>query len=295
MLDNEKATSYALKTLSKYGKDLKWLEDVCFDYLGIGRGLQVGERVKAAQASFKNGPPLKVDGLLGPMTMRRLLALDDAAEPAQSNEFRQAVPWKGTVVECPGVNARFYTDPGALSLLGKGPRPIRPINKAAREKRGTPVLAVDHWDVCMSSASCARALAAQGYSSHAGIDVPTSPTARATVHFWLDPGLHQAVHAGTEANNRAVLATDYCNAPYEKYAAKFEAMVGAPRPIITGLWEQEVVLLLKYQLPRDEFPEMWNSIGAYRYDPEYWLAALTKGWTWDEVLNVDAPHPSLLV
>jgi hypothetical protein len=90
-----------------------------------------------------------------------------------------------------------------------------------------PTFFINHWDVCLSSESCAKVLNKRGISVHFCIDND------GTIYQLLDTQ-HGAWHAGsTEANKRSI-GVEISNAYYPKYQSWYVKNGFGERPIKSG-------------------------------------------------------------
>ena len=93
-----------------------------------------------------------------------------------------------------------------------------------------PTMFVNHWDVCLSSESCAKVLNKRGISVHFLIDND------GTIYQMLDTQ-HKAWHAGIakyEGGNTKGIGVEISNAYYTKYQDWYEKNGFGKRPIATG-------------------------------------------------------------
>jgi hypothetical protein len=89
-----------------------------------------------------------------------------------------------------------------------------------------PTMFVNHWDVCLSSASCAKVLANRGISVHFCIDND------GTIYQLLDTQ-HGAWHAGGGKWNHNSIGVEISNAYYEKYQDWYVNNGFGERPVVT--------------------------------------------------------------
>ena len=83
----------------------------------------------------------------------------------------------------------------------------------------------NHWDVCLSSESCARVLNRRGISVHFNIDND------GTIYQLLDTQ-HGAWQAGHWYGNRHGIGVEISNAYYTKYQGWYERHGFGPRPVV---------------------------------------------------------------
>jgi hypothetical protein len=176
------------------------------------------ERLVEKIMDFQRSLGLAADGLCGPSTYRRIFtdreANIDDYEPKGEHivyngdffpiEWDKVVTWD----ESGGLrmNKGTYTD-----YSGKEPRDIS--------------MFINHWDVCLSSKSCASVLNKRKVSVHFCIDND------GTIYQLLDMQ-HRAWHAGNGTVNTKSVGVEISNAFYMKYQDWYEKRFG-PRPVIS--------------------------------------------------------------
>jgi len=182
----------------KLGWDPTWFGEKYFDE----------DLVKAVQ-KWQRKYSIKSDGLVGPMTHRRvwterqsriqefkpyLYPLSDQNFIVHNGNFIP-IQWKKVVLW--SEDHGFKSNPGNYyNYEGKPDR--------------EPTIFVNHWDVCLSSASCASVLNKRGISVHFLIDND------GTIFQMLDTQ-HGAWHAGSGKVNRKAVGVEISNAYYTKY------------------------------------------------------------------------------
>ncbi len=169
---------------------------------------------------------LVADGLCGPSTYRRVWTERDA----EIDEYRpydhkkkdksyivhngHFIPIKWDKVVLWSDNGGFKARAGAYtSYAGKPDR--------------KPIMFVNHWDVCLSSESCAKVLNKRGISVHFLIDND------GTIYQMLDTQ-HKAWHAGISngvGGNERGVGVEISNAYYTKYQSWYERHGFGERPI----------------------------------------------------------------
>ena len=189
--------------------------------------------VKAVQKwQRKNG--LTGDGLVGPMTYRRVWtereasisnyegprtkgAYDGGDKHIIHNGHFIPIEWDKVILwdEESGFKANkgCYTDYSG--------RPDR-----------NPTMFVNHWDVCLSSESCAKVLNKRGISVHFLIDND------GTIYQMLDTQ-HKAWHAGIpkyEGGNSKGIGVEISSAYYLKYQDWYKKNGFGDRPIQSNAW-----------------------------------------------------------
>ena len=182
--------------------------------------------VKAVQ-KWQRANGLTADGLVGPMTYRRVWTerqsnisdfspkkrLSDRGENyIVHNGHHIPIEWDNVILwdEDDGFKANrgCYTD-----FSGKEDR--------------KPTMFVNHWDVCLSSESCAKVLNKRGISVHFLIDND------GTIYQMLDTQ-HKAWHAGIpryEGGNSKGIGVEIANAYYTKYQSWYVKRGFGERPV----------------------------------------------------------------
>ena len=210
---------YNRASSEKLGWDPKWF--------GVTEN---DDRLIEAVKKWQRARSLKSDGLVGPMTFRRVWTEREAqissarGAPGHGYESTPLVCHEPTIVH----NGTHYpikwprvvlwdepdglkTPPGNYSsYAGKEPRKISHF--------------VNHWDVCISSESCASILAKKGISVHFCIDND------GTIYQLLDTQ-HAAWHAGGRLWNHTGIGVEIANAYYLKYQDWYVSRGFGPRPI----------------------------------------------------------------
>lgn len=168
--------------------------------------------VKAVQ-KWQRANGLKADGLVGPTTYRRVWTEREANisdhKPA-SNIYTPGdkhIVHNGKFIPIEWEKVVLWDEPGGFSA-NKGCY----TNLSGKEDR-KPTMFVNHWDVCLSSESCAKVLNKRGISVHFLIDND------GTIFQMLDTQ-HKAWHAGIPkytGGNPKGIGVEISNAYYPKY------------------------------------------------------------------------------
>lgn len=168
--------------------------------------------VKAVQKwQRKNG--LTADGLVGPMTYRRVWTEREAEisnyKPTQNtfSGVEKYIVHNGKFIPIEWNKVILWDENGGLSS-NKGCY----TDYSGKPDRD-PIMFVNHWDVCLSSESCAKVLNRRGVSVHFCIDND------GTIFQLLDTQ-HKAWHAGISngvGGNARGIGVEISDAYYEKY------------------------------------------------------------------------------
>ena len=211
---------YNAASSSKLGWEPSWFGCVEFDY----------NLVKAVQ-KWQRNIGLTADGLVGPTTYRRVWTEREASISSYSSANRTPctsrcdersivhngnfIPIKWDKVILWDDQNGFRSNPGCYTnLSGKPDR--------------NPTMFVNHWDVCLSSESCAKVLNKRGVSVHFLIDND------GTIYQMLDTQ-HKAWHAGIPKNvggNSKGIGVEISNAYYPKYQEWYTDNNFGERPLI---------------------------------------------------------------
>jgi|TARA_B100000287_G_scaffold409652_1_gene437267 hypothetical protein len=149
---------------------------------------------------------LSIDGLVGPITFRRLFT------------NREAFPGAENRIMCNGTMIPINWDKIKIDLLREG-------CYKKQTKARDPNMVVTHWDACLSAASCKRILERRDISTHFVIDND------GTIVQLLDCN-HIAWHAGNRRVNANSIGIDFSNAYYTKYQKTYVKNGLGERPVL---------------------------------------------------------------
>jgi len=210
---------YNSSSAAKLGWDPSWFGCDEFDV----------ELVKAVQ-KWQKAHGLTADGLVGPMTYRRVWTEREAnitdwmdALPL-SKSYKQGkkhIVHNGNFIPVEWDKVILWDEPGGYK--SKKGRFTDYSGKPDRE----PTFFVNHWDVCLSADSCAKVLNKRGISVHFLIDND------GTIFQMLDTQ-HKAWHAGIpryEGGNPKGIGVEISNAYYLKYQDWYVQHGYGERPI----------------------------------------------------------------
>jgi len=189
--------NYNRRSAKQLGWDPTWFDPLLQDF-----NKYLSARVKLFQAEHS----LKIDGMVGPQTFRRLLSHRDLEESRTES-----------CIMADGEKVKINWDV-KLNFL-----PSSCYRKSWRTRK--PKMIVTHWDATTSAEKCRRVLLARGISSHFCIDND------GVIHQFVDTN-HTAWHAG--GVNGVSIGVDFSNAYYTKYNKWYEAHKFGKRPVITS-------------------------------------------------------------
>ena len=174
---------------------------------------------------------LTADGLVGPMTYRRVWT----ERESQISDWLDKIPTKrcpfkaddkyivhnGNFIPIKWKQVRLWDEEGGLKA-----NPGTYTDYSGKTDRN-PTMFVNHWDVCLSSESCSRVLNKRGISVHFLIDND------GTIFQTLDTQ-HKAWHAGIpryEGGNTKGIGVEISNAYYPKYQSWYVQQGFGERPL----------------------------------------------------------------
>jgi len=206
----------------------------------------------------KNG--LKDDGLCGPTTYRRIWTEREADIgnfinkcPPEKEQSFIICNSKPIVINWPRVV--LWDEPNGLKAKAN-----THYNNAGKEPRDVSMF-VNHWDVCLSSESCAKVLNNKGISVHFCIDND------GTIYQMLDTQ-HGAWHAGVSKVNKKSVGVEILNAYYTKYQDWYVKNGFGERPLIEDAKVNGRTLkpfLGFYDIQLQALKELWRAC-ALAYD-----------------------------
>ena len=209
----DKQVQYNENSSKRYGWHPNWFDAHDFDD-------ELVERIM----SWQEENNLVADGLVGPTTFRRIWT----EREANISDY---------IYSCPKEKDYSYIICNGETVEIKWPKVVLWDEKEGfKANEGTytdcsgnykrkPTMFVNHWDVCLSSESCARVLNKRGISVHFLIDND------GTIYQMLDTQ-HQAWHAGSV--NRKSIGVEIANAYYPKYQSWYEKHGFGKRKIVSG-------------------------------------------------------------
>lgn len=168
---------------------------------------------------------LRADGLVGPATYRRIWTEREgeissfSPRVSCSRAGQKHIVHNGEFFEIEWDKVILWDEPDGLSC------PPGTYSSYAGKPDRKPHYFVNHWDVCLSSASMARVIEKRGISIHFGIDND------GTIYQLLDTQ-HAAWQAGGRRWNHDSIGVEIANAYYPKYQSWYERNGFGPRPVL---------------------------------------------------------------
>jgi len=206
---------YNEASAKKLGWEPGWFGERYFD-----------DKLVRAIKKWQKAHGLSGDGLCGPMTFRRLWTSRqseiDEYKPTECH-YSNYVVYNGEFYPIEWDKFVLWSEKGGLQA-----KPGHYYDYAGRPKRKIRYF-VNHWDVCLSSASCQGVLDRRGISVHFLIDND------GTIYQTLDMQ-HAAWHAGSSRTNRPSIGVEITNAYYPKYQDWYVKHGHGERPMIEDAW-----------------------------------------------------------
>jgi hypothetical protein len=193
------------------------------------------ETLVAAIKRWQKEKGLKADGLLGPVSYRRIWT---EREAEISEHIPHPSPYSRGTLSCRDKkhivhNSKFIEIDWDMVVLWNEPLGLDCEDDSYYDYAGKPdrkpTIFVNHWDVCLSSESCAMVLGRRGISVHFCIDND------GTIYQLLDTQ-HGAWHAGIGKVNHKSIGVEISNAYYPKYQDWYVKNGFGERPIQDAAW-----------------------------------------------------------
>ena len=239
---------YNKSSSDSLGWDPSWFGCKEFDYILI----------KAIQ-KWQKSCGLKADGLVGPMTYRRVWTEREANISDHKPSNRTSWNATNSIVH----NGNFIPIEWDKVILWDQRDGFKANKGCYTDYSGKPdrkpTMFVNHWDVCLSSESCATVLNRRGISVHFLIDND------GTIFQMLDTQ-HKAWHAGIpryEGGNTKGIGVEISNAYYLKYQDWYVKNGFGPRPIQENAWvhgKKKDPFLDFYPVQIEALKALWKAI-----------------------------------
>jgi len=205
---------YNEASAAKLGWDPTWFGQCHFD-----------KKLTLAIKKFQRENGLTADGLCGPGTFRRLWTyreanIADYVAPNVPNDGKARIVYNGKEFPIEWERTVLWDDEGGLmAKLGN-------YTSMAGKRVRKPTMFVNHWDVCLSSASCQRVLDRRGISVHFLIDND------GTIYQTCDLQ-NIAWHAGNSTCNRKSIGVEISNAYDLKWQSWYKKNGFGERPVVS--------------------------------------------------------------
>ena len=214
--------------------------------------------VKAIQ-KWQRSNSLTGDGLVGPMTYRRIWTEREASISDYEPKLSWHLPGDKHIVH----NGHFIPIEWDKVILWDEEDGLRSNKGCYTDYSGKedrkPTFFVNHWDVCLSSESCAKVLNRRGVSVHFCIDND------GTIYQLLDTQ-HKAWHAGIpryEGGNSKGIGVEISNAYYLKYQDWYVKHGLGERPIKENAWvhgRKKDPFLDFYPVQLEALKALWKAV-----------------------------------
>lgn len=204
--------SYNKRSATKYGWDPSWFNSDNFD-----------ESFVQNVISYQKEHGLTQDGLVGPSTYRRVFL----EREANISDYRPSRRVSSREQNCIVHNSQMFPIDWDKVILWDERDGLKANRGTYTDYSGKPTrkpkMFVNHWDVCLSSESCAKVLNRRGLSVHFLIDND------GTIYQTLDTQ-HVGWHAGNI--NRQSIGVEISNAYYTKYQNWYKKNGYGERPLV---------------------------------------------------------------
>jgi hypothetical protein len=207
---------YNAASATKLGWDPSWFGCSYYDE-GLVKAITKWQR--------KNG--LTADGMLGPVSFRRIVAERNSTQtfppsppsPAKAPSMGRIVH-NGREIPIEWGRTILWTDDNGMKVSS--------YNTVPRANERKPTMFVNHWDACLNSKDCVSVLEKRGISVHFCIDND------GTIYQLMDTQ-HIAWHAGDRRWNACSIGVEIANAHYTKYQPWYVRNGFGERPMLKGV------------------------------------------------------------
>lgn len=186
------------------------------------------EDLVAAVKRWQRSNKVTADGLVGPMTYRRIwterqAGISDYKPPVRrlSSAGANHIVHNGKFLPIDWPDVVLWDEDGGLRTKAGNY-----YDNSGKEDR-IPTMFVNHWDVALSAESCANILNKRGISVHFCLDND------GTIYQMLDTQ-HGAWHCSKGAGNRTSIGIEISNGYYEKYQGWYVKNGFGERPVVSG-------------------------------------------------------------
>lgn len=243
---SERIIKYNQKSSREFGWDPSWFGCKEFDYTLI-------QKIK----EFQKQKGLLVDGMLGPLSFRRIEAERLSEMPFEESKKRQRrseqyIMCNGKRIPIKWKKVIRWDEPNGLSCV-----PGSYIDMSKKPDR-KPNFFVNHWDATLSSSACARIIKKRKLSIHFCIDND------GTIYQLLDTQ-DIAYQAGKKLWNYKSIGVEISNAFYKEYQDWYKKNGFGERPIMRGEFvhgKQIETHLGFYDIQLDALAALWEAISV---------------------------------
>tara|TARA_Y100000310_G_scaffold312899_1_gene360696 strand:- start:458 stop:1420 length:963 start_codon:yes stop_codon:yes gene_type:complete len=204
---------YNESSAANLGWEPSWFGEKYFD-----------DKLLRAVKKWQRKRDLTADGLVGPMTFRRIWTeRESEIDEYKPNKaaYSNYIIYNGSFIPIKWNKVVLWSEENGLkansdayyNYTGRSPRKIK--------------LFVNHWDVCLNSRSCQKVLDKRNISVHFLIDND------GTIYQAVDMQ-HGCWHAGSERVNRASVGVEISNAYYLKHQDWYVKNGYGARPLAAG-------------------------------------------------------------
>jgi len=207
-------------------------------------------------AKWQRTHQLTVDGLMGPLTYKKLWL----ERERNIHRYQPLTPGYSNKNSYIVHNSNFAPIEWPKVILWSEPSGLKTRRNAYYDYSGkrdrTPTQFINHWDVCLSSAICAKVLHRRKISIHFCIDND------GTIYQLLDTQ-HGAWHAGNRTVNKNAIGVEISNAYYLKHQSQYIAKGFSSRPIAKNITVHNKTLspfLDFYSIQIEALKALWKAI-----------------------------------
>jgi hypothetical protein len=183
----------------------------------------IDEELFEAVKAWQEKNSMTADGLVGPMTYRRIWT--EREDTISDHEPKRGavrpgdkyIVHNGKFLPIEWDKVVLWDEEDGLKIEGG--------HYKWKENDRKPDQFVNHWDVCLSAESCARVINKKGIGIHFCIDND------GTIYQTMDTQ-HGAWHCGDSYGNKHGIGVEISNAYYLKYQGWYERHGFGPRPVV---------------------------------------------------------------